>query len=175
MKSRKSAIAVRACLMLGMACAFALPVSAADEPTSAKDKAKASTPEYRGIIGADSKKIRVEGDKIFLWGGVNPETKKEEWYDFTGSPIKAADLQFGIGKYRILAIDDPLFVDPKDKRLMGVPVSPYREDERPKTPDDIMVIGWIQGDTVRAYPISLLDRHELVNDTIGGKPLTVGW
>ncbi len=147
--------------------------SHADAPKPESD-AKA-TPTYRGIIGPDSNKIRVDGDKTHVWGGTNPKTGEEEWYDFTGSPIDAAELQFGIGKYRIVAIDDPLYVNPDDKRLMGVPVSPYRKDERPETVEDIMVIGWVEGDDVRAYPISLLDRHELVNDTIGGKPVTVGW
>ncbi len=130
---------------------------------------------YRGVIGPDSEKIRVEGDKTFVWGGKNPKTGEEEWYDFTGAPFAASELQFGIGKYRIVAIDDPVYVKPTDQRLMAGPVSPYRKDERPSKIDEIMVIGWAEGDDVRAYPISLLDRHELVNDTIGGKPVTVGW
>ena len=76
---------------------------------------------------------------------------------------------------RIRAVDDPVYVRPDDPRLMDVPVSPYRKKDRPKTPDDIMVIGYVHNGEVRAYPTALLDRHELVNDEIGGKPVTVGW
>ena len=71
--------------------------------------------------------------------------------------------------------DDPLFVAPDDPRLLAIEGSPYRRDERPKTNDEIMVIGYADGDDARAYPAALLDHHELVNDRIGGKPVTVGW
>jgi len=27
----------------------------------------------------------------------------------------------------------------------------------------------------RAYPLNLLSRHEIVNDTVGGKPIAVTW
>ena len=32
----------------------------------------------------------------------------------------------------------------------------------------------IDGDN-RAYPLNLLSRHEVVNDTVGGKPIAVSW
>ena len=32
----------------------------------------------------------------------------------------------------------------------------------------------IDGDS-RAYPLNLLSRHEVVNDTVGGKPIAVTW
>ncbi|MBT98892.1 MAG: hypothetical protein CL902_09730 [Dehalococcoidia bacterium] len=32
----------------------------------------------------------------------------------------------------------------------------------------------INGDS-RAYPLKLLSRHEIVNDTVGGKPVAVTW
>ena len=41
--------------------------------------------------------------------------------------------------------------------------------------DEIMVIGFAVGTEARAYPVGLLDHHELVNDSLGGKPVTVGW
>ena len=46
---------------------------------------------------------------------------------------------------------------------------------KPKSNDEIDVIGYVDGDDARAYPIALLDQHELVNDNVGGKPVTVGW
>ena len=39
----------------------------------------------------------------------------------------------------------------------------------------LRVIGFAHGGEARAYPIALLNHHELVNDTVGGKPVTVGW
>ncbi|MCH8053011.1 MAG: DUF3179 domain-containing protein [Planctomycetes bacterium] len=41
--------------------------------------------------------------------------------------------------------------------------------------DEARVIGYAVGDDARAYPIRIMNRHELVNDTVGGKPVTVAW
>jgi len=135
--------------------------------------------QFRGLIGPHSKKVKTDSGKTMLYGGKrgsDPTKPGGFWYDFTGSPIPAAELQFGIGKDAIPSIDDPMFVSPDDPRLLKyIPPSPYRKDQRPKSNDEIHVIGYTYGGVARAYPVSLLDRHELVNDNIGGKPVTVGW
>lgn len=41
--------------------------------------------------------------------------------------------------------------------------------------DDVSVLGVSQGGEARAYPIPLLDWHELVNDRVGGEPILVSW
>lgn len=130
--------------------------------------------QYRARLGLESEKVKVVDGKTYLWAAAG-RGGNFKWYDFTGSPIPAKDLQYGIGKDRIRAIDDPFFVDPDDPRLLALPPSRYRPNERPEDNDDIMVIGYAHGDDVRAYPAALLDHHELVNDRIGGKPVTVGW
>jgi hypothetical protein len=140
-----------------------------------KDETSSSSKEYRGLLGPDSKKVKKEGGKTYLWAAGKPSSPDAKWYDFTGSPIPPAELQFGIGKDRIRSIDDPLFVKPDDPRLLKLARSPYRRDEKPPTNDDIPVIGYAVGNDVRAYPIALLDFHEVVNDRIGDKALAVGW
>jgi len=141
----------------------------------AGDDAKSKEQHFRGLLGSNSWKVRVDGSKTYLWAGGDHEGPNSQWYDFTGSPIPAAELQFGIGKDRIRAIDDPYFVSPDDRRILELGRSPYRRDERPKTNDETMVIGYVEKGEARAYPIALLDGHELVNDKVGGKPVTVGW
>jgi len=132
--------------------------------------------EYRGLLGADSRKIKREDGRTLLWaGGASTASPHAQWYDFTDAEIPASELQFGIGKDRIRSIDDPVFVPPDDPRLLQVAKSSYRRDPRPKTNDEIMVIGYVSGDEARAYPVALLDHHELVNEKVGGKPVTVGW
>lgn len=135
--------------------------------------------KYRGLL-KDQKsnpwKIRHEGDNTYIWaGGEKGGGKGAQWYDFTGAPMSPEELQFGIGKDRIRAIDDPYFVAPDDPRLLAVPPSPYRPTEKPKTNNEIMVIGYLENGIARAYPTALLDHHELVNDDFKGKPVTVGW
>ncbi len=135
--------------------------------------------QFRGLIGPHSKKVKTDNGKTMLYGGKrgsDPTKPGGFWYDYTGSPIPAAELQFGIGKDAIPSIDDPMFVSPDDPRLLKyIPPSPYRKNQRPKSNDEIHVIGYTHGSVARAYPVSLLDRHELVNDNIDGKPVTVGW
>ncbi len=139
------------------------------------DKAKKpKTPTYARQIGPDSKKYRTEGGKAYLLAKGRHDDPDAEWYDFTGSPIPYAKLQYGIGKDRIRAIDDPLFVAADDPRLLNVGASHYRNERATKN-DEIMVIGYVEGGEARAYPTALLDGHELVNDEIQGKPVTVGW
>lgn len=132
--------------------------------------------ERRGIIGAESPKIRRDGDQLFVWAGGEESGPGAEWYDVTGTPLNVAELQYGIGADAIPSIDIPLFVPANDARLLDLPVSPYRRCERPETIEEIMVIGYVAGGTARAYPTGLLDRHEVVNEnTPDGKPFTVGW
>ena len=80
------------------------------------------------------------------------------------------------GKDRIRAIiDDPYFVSPDDPRSIKIPPSRYRPTEKPKTNDNIMVIGYVENGIARAYPTALLDHHELVHDAFKGKPVTASW
>ena len=141
-----------------------------------KDPDRRAGQKYRGLLGADSKKIKHQGNKTLIWaGGGDPSGPDAKWYEFTGSVIPAAKLQFGIGKDRIRAIDDPLFVAPDDPRLLKIRPSHYRREQRPAVTDDIQVAGYVVGEEARAYPVGLLDYHELVNDEFSGKPVTVGW
>ncbi len=139
------------------------------------DGGQSAPRKFRGLLGPQSWKVRKENGKTFLWAGGDRSGPKADWYDFTGSVIPPAQLQFGIGKDRIRSIDDPLFVTPDDPRLSKIPASPYRPEEKAQKNDDIMVIGLVEGGVARAYPTALLDHHELVNDRIAGKPVTVGW
>ena len=62
---------------------------------------------------------------------------------------------------KIPAIDEPRFVSGKeaDKQMAA---------EEP-------VLGIVSGDTAHAYSLWQLDRHEIVNDEIGGVGLTATW
>lgn len=134
--------------------------------------------ERRGIIGWESPKIkRGPGDRLAVWAAGDPGGPDAQWYDFTDAPIPAGELQYGIGRDAIRSIDDPYFVDPDDPRLLTISPSPYRWCERPRTNDEIMVIGYVVEGEARAYPTALLDRHEVVNEVSPGvgKPFTVGW
>jgi hypothetical protein len=148
-----------------------------EEPTEEARRSEPGGDEvFTNQLGEGSPKIRRDADgEVYVYAdGDLEDASTLEWYSFTGSPFPAEELQYGIGKDRIRAIDDPLFVSPDDPRLLAIPPSPYRK-EPVETADDIMVIGYVMEGEPRAYPTALLDRHEVVNDEFKGKPVAVGW
>ncbi len=80
-----------------------------------------------------------------------------------GASQESLDLRIitVLGKDAIPAILDPQFISAAEA------VSQMQPSER--------VLGVsIDGDH-RAYPLNLLSRHEIVNDTVGGVPIAVTW
>ena len=41
--------------------------------------------------------------------------------------------------------------------------------------DDERILGVVVAGQARAYPVAILNWHELVNDTLGGEPILVGY
>jgi hypothetical protein len=117
-------------------------------------------------------KVRIEKDKQFLWakGPVDPSAERSEWFDMTGSPLPLVQFEHGIGRDTIPSIDHPVFVKANDERLRAM-----WERRRSTVINDLPIIGFVHNGVARAYPVPLLNRHELVNDTVGGNPVTVGW
>lgn len=107
--------------------------------------------------------VRRDG-KTLLWARNRPGGDGAEWFDVTGALVDPANFEHGIGKDRIASIDKPAFLRATDRRLRDMG---YR--------DSTVVIGWEHEGEAKAYPIGVLNRHELVNDWVGGKPVTVGW
>lgn len=95
--------------------------------------------------------------------GADPGDWRHEWprTDFSRSAIDWSDIvSGGPPKDGIPAIDDPKFVDAAEARGLS-PVEPVISVE-------------IAGDA-RAYPLRILIWHEIVNDTVGGRPVAVTW
>ena len=183
MANRLFRTAVLATIGLGTsACAGAdrEPDPSDPEAQQSDQEARPSEPGddevFGNQLGEGSPKIRRDADgEVYVYAdGDLEDASTVEWYGFTGAPFPPEELQFGIGRDRIRAIDDPLFVLPDDPRLLTIPPSRHR-NEPIDTADDIMVIGYVMEGEPRAYPTALLDRHEVVNDEFKGKPVSVGW
>ena len=110
--------------------------------------------------------IETDDGRRLLWASGSYDVDKGEWFDVTDSPIEPDEYQFGIGKDTIAAIDDPRFMAIGDAEKL-------RRDY--DINDQTEVIGFVHNGQAKAYPIEIMNRHELVNDTVGGKPVTVGW
>jgi hypothetical protein len=82
-------------------------------------------------------------------------------FDLTRHSIPIPALSTGgLPKDAIPALDHPEFI-PADK------ADSLRADER--------VIGVVSNGEARAYPLRVLNGHEIVNDEIRGQPLAVTW
>ncbi|MFT7680089.1 MAG: hypothetical protein ACI8QC_004095 [Planctomycetota bacterium] len=88
----------------------------------------------------------------------------EEWFDVTEASIDPSTFQYGIGKDSIASIDTPEFVGFSDSRVMEAGID-----------RETMVLGIQLEGTARAYPVRQMDRHEVVNDTYGGKAYAILW
>ena len=75
-------------------------------------------------------------------------------------PVRPAEVGSILGPDAIPAIDNPVLVPAA--KAGSIPVN---------TP----VIGIELNGAAHAYPIPLLSRHEIVNDTLGGQPIAVTW
>ena len=115
-------------------------------------------------IGRQRSRLKEQDGKTLLWAKGDPASEESQWFDVTDAPLDPVEFQYGIGKDTIPAIDEPLFVAVGDPRLEAQHIT-----------DEARIIGYADGADARAYPIRIMSRHELVNDIVGGKPVTVGW
>ncbi len=61
-------------------------------------------------------------------------------------------------------------------KIEEVPVNPPTiSAEQSELPDDDLVLGVVAGGRAMAWPIRYLAQFEVVNDTVGGTPLTPTW
>ena len=78
-----------------------------------------------------------------------------------GDSVVSLDIITVLGKDGIPAIDNPRFVGPGEA------------DQQMQSFERVLGVS-INGDH-RAYPLNMLSRHEIVNDTVGGVPVAVTW
>lgn len=88
-------------------------------------------------------------------------------------PIPASELTRGASKDAIPAIVDPVFAD--DWSGFEADVRDQFGEQRtiePRLTDTDVIVGIVREGEARAYPLSVLNWHEIVNDELGG-PLLV--
>ena len=78
-----------------------------------------------------------------------------------GDSVVSLDIITVLGKDGIPSIDSP--------RCVG----PGEADQQMQSFERVLGVS-INGDH-RAYPLNMLSRHEIVNDTVGGVPVAVTW
>jgi len=110
-----------------------------------------------------SREIVNQDGVALLWANESEEGEPE-YFDVTDAQIDPVSFQFGIGKDTIPSIDEPVFVSPTDPQLA----------ERGVT-EETPVLGVLMNGIARAYPVEIMDMHEVVNDEFAGESFAVMW
>jgi uncharacterized protein DUF3179 len=106
--------------------------------------------------GQEPREVKVERKSKYISNGAG-----QKRFDVTRHTVPLAEIERSVPKNSIPALVHPRFVasgeigkllDEKD-RVLGV---------------------YLNGEA-RAYPIRILNWHELVNDEVGGQPILVSW
>ncbi|NBC16180.1 MAG: DUF3179 domain-containing protein, partial [Bacteroidetes bacterium] len=133
----------------------AVLVAACDRPpgdaSSSEDESAAERPA-RPVAIEQGKFFERDGTR-YLWGGEDPE----QHFVVDNLILEPEQFHYGIGREHFPALIEPAFV--------------AAEAADAWLPDTARVLGLQVGDDVRAYPIDLLIRHEVVNDVVGGEPV----
>jgi hypothetical protein len=96
-----------------------------------------------------------------LWGAVWPAQAAplKNGFDLAGSLVPTSEIhQGGPPRDGIPALDDPRFVAAGEAGFLE---------------DTDRVLGLVLGGEARAYPIGILNWHEIVNDQVAGRPVAV--
>jgi len=125
--------------------------SATPEPLATVESVESPTPnpDFEDIFSSDAEKSRAATLRT-IWG----------WNtNLAERTIPLTELSIVLGKDRITPIDFPNFISVSD-------APDYMEAREP-------VVAVIVDGDARAYPLAILMWHEIVNDTVGGEPVTV--
>jgi hypothetical protein len=125
--------------------------------------ADAAEPEVDGIPDQHDRPIVERDGRRLLWANED-EAGEASWFDVTGATVDPEQFQHGIGKDTIDSIDAPVFVGITDERLAARGVDQETD-----------VLGVEIDGIARAYPVWMMDRHEVVNDRFGEKAFAVLW
>lgn len=142
-------------ICLSVAACLAVGCDSPEAPTQAEDLDAIPNRHKRPI---------VEGDNSTLLWANEDEAGNVEWFDMTDGLIDPRRFQFGIGADRIPSVDEPIFVAANDPLLA----------ERTVT-GATRVLGVTLNGVSKAYPVKLMDGHEVVNDDFDGEPYAVLW
>jgi|GEM_PF-537191 len=103
--------------------------------------------------GPPAQRLIVEGDRKLLHGG----DQSGKHFDVTEFRLNPDQLHYGIGREAFPALIEPQFVSATQADAWLTP--------------DARVLAVKIEDEVKVYPIDLLIRHEVVNDTVGDVPI----
>ena len=104
-------------------------------------------------LAIDRGRFLEKDGQALLWGGEDDA----QHFKIDNLILKPEQFHFGIGREKFPALLEPEFVSVEEANA-------WLEDRD-------RVLGLQIGDVVKAYPIKLLRKHEVVNDVVEGEPI----
>jgi hypothetical protein len=114
----------------------------------------AEQPEFK-----PSSCVREQDGRMFLWAGSGVKGQAG-WFDVTATDLPLRQFMYAFGRDRVKTIDYPILQDPDGEIARRI----YPERE---------VLGMNFNGIARAYPITVMEKVELVNDVFGDLPVAV--
>ncbi len=102
---------------------------------------------------------KKDNGRIMLYGGNGPT---ERDFDITKGLLSPCQFHYGLGRESFDALIRPEYITVEEASAL------YPDDER-------FLVATAGGKVAKAYSISLLTRHEVVNDVINGRPIMAAY
>jgi uncharacterized protein DUF3179 len=118
-----------------------------------KTAGSAAQPKRQFPVSAERGKFFEKDGRKYLYGG----EREDQHFDITGYLLKDEQFHFGIGRERFPALLHPEFIS------VGAADSLWKDEDR-------FLLASMGGEQ-KAYSIEDLTRHEVVNDSLGRKPV----
>ncbi|MFB6257377.1 MAG: DUF3179 domain-containing (seleno)protein [Flavobacteriales bacterium] len=128
----------------------------ADRGTKRKEKEDADSKgaKHRGApLAVKNDKIYKKNGRKYLWGGKDSSMH----FDITNCSLRDSNFHFGLGREKFEALVDPEYIS--------------MEKADKKYEDSTKFLATRINGVSRAYPLKVLQRHEVVNDRIGAVPV----
>ncbi len=98
---------------------------------------------------------------VLLTGNAPLAAESRNGFDYSNASVPTDEIFWGgVRRDGIPPIHEPKFIIADEADFL-------REKDR--------VLGIVRNGIAKAYPIKILDRHEVVNDKFGEKPIAIGW
>jgi hypothetical protein len=133
--------------LLGALC---LPGCIEKEPEPKADPRKPTFP-----LAIQTGRFFEKNGVRYLWGGKNAD----QHFVVDNLVLKPEQFHFGVGREYFAALIKPEFIPAYEANAW--------------LPDSARVLGLLTGETAKAYPLFLLEQHEVVNDVSADEPIVV--
>lgn len=130
--------------------------------------ANARNREPMGYVGISAEQpeikppscVREQDGRVYLWAGSGVKERQVGWFDVSATDLPLRQFTYAFGRDRVRAIDYPI-VQTADGEIARR-IYP----ERP-------VLGLEINGIARAYPITVMDKVEVVNDMFGDRAIAM--